>query len=45
MLLSSDETRMKEALESATSLPDPIAIATSAAASAYRTVNSVENDR
>jgi hypothetical protein len=30
----SDETRMNEALESATSLPDPIAIATSAAASA-----------
>jgi hypothetical protein len=30
----SDETRINEALESATSLPDPIAIATSAAASA-----------
>jgi hypothetical protein len=42
MLLRFDETRMNEALESATSLPDPIAIATSAAASAYRTVNYVE---
>jgi hypothetical protein len=45
MLPRFDETRMNEALESATSLPDPIAIATSAAASAYRTVNSVENNR
>jgi hypothetical protein len=42
MLLRFDETRMNEALESATSLPDPIAIATSAAASAYRSVNYIE---
>ena len=35
----SDETRTNEALESATSLPDPIAIATSAAARAYVAVN------
>ena len=37
MPLRSDETRTNEALESATSLPDPIAIATSAAARAYKT--------
>ena len=35
----SDETSTNEALESATSLPDPIAMATSAAARAYVTVN------
>lgn len=39
MPLRSDETRTNEALESATSLPDPIAIATSAAARAYITVS------
>jgi len=40
MLPRSDETRTNDAFESATSLPDPIAIATSAAARAYITVNS-----
>jgi hypothetical protein len=35
MPLRSDETSTNEALESATSLPDPIATATSAAARAY----------
>jgi hypothetical protein len=45
MLPRSDETRMNEALESATSLPDPIAMATSAAASAYRMVNSDKSGR
>jgi len=35
----SDETSTNEALESATSLPDPIAMATSAAARAYVAVN------
>jgi hypothetical protein len=39
MPLRSDETSTNEALESATSLPDPIATATSAAARAYITVN------
>jgi hypothetical protein len=40
MPLRSDETSTKEALDSATSLPEPIAIATSAAARAYMmTVN------
>ena len=39
MPLRSDETSTNEALESATSLPDPIAMATSAAARAYTTIN------
>jgi hypothetical protein len=42
MPLRSDETRTNEALETATSLPDPIAIATSAAARAYVTINSIK---
>jgi hypothetical protein len=37
-----DETRINEALDSATSLPDPTAMATSAAASAFVTVSSSE---
>jgi hypothetical protein len=44
MPLRFDETRTNEALESATSLPDPIAIATSAAARAYVSVNLVKEN-
>ena len=43
MLPRSDETRTNEALESATSLPDPIAIDTSAAARACITVNYIKS--
>jgi hypothetical protein len=36
--LKLDDTRMKDALESATSLPEPIAMPTSAAESAWRAI-------